>query len=90
MTKWYRDEWWSVANIVATDFFLGNNIIEESIRSNRRRSKDCQRNQIIGSNLLPTFDQFTTQASNVITEKQKEVEDDDLNQNSSWLSWFGF
>ena len=79
-----------MANIVATDFFLGNNIIEESIRSNRRRSKDCQRNHIIGSNLLHTFDQFTTQASNVNTEKQKEVEDDDANQNSSWLSWFGF
>ena len=81
-----------MANIVATDFFLGNNIIEESIRSNRRRSKDCQRNQVIGSNIMHTFDQFTTQASNVDTEKQKEEEDDndDSNHNSSWLSWFGF
>lgn len=43
VTQWYRDMWWNSANIVATDFFLGNNIIEESIIANRRRKK-CRRN----------------------------------------------
>ena len=42
VTKWYRDEWWNSANIVATDFFMGNNLIEESIVANRRR-QECRR-----------------------------------------------
>lgn len=39
VTRWYRSNWWNSANIVATDFFLGNNLIEESIIANRRRQK---------------------------------------------------
>jgi len=42
VTQWYRQNWWNSANIVATDFFLGNNLIEESIIANRRRQK-CRR-----------------------------------------------
>jgi len=42
LTQWYRDEWWNAANIIATDFFLGNNLIEESIIANRRRNA-CRR-----------------------------------------------
>jgi hypothetical protein len=37
ITRWYRHDWWNSANIVASDFFLSNNLIEESIISNRRR-----------------------------------------------------
>lgn len=37
VTRWFRDEWSHCANIVATDFFLGNNIIEVSIETNKRR-----------------------------------------------------
>lgn len=37
LTKWFRDEWNDCANIVATDFFLGNNIIEISIETNKKR-----------------------------------------------------
>lgn len=37
ITKWFRYEWNQCANIVATDFFLGNNIIEVSIEVNKKR-----------------------------------------------------
>ncbi|RWS01412.1 uncharacterized protein B4U79_13100 [Dinothrombium tinctorium] len=37
LTRWFRDEWPHCANIIASDFFLGNNIIEISIEMNRRR-----------------------------------------------------
>ncbi|RWS21768.1 uncharacterized protein B4U80_04340, partial [Leptotrombidium deliense] len=36
VTKWFRDHLWNCANIVATDFFLGNNIIEVSITVNSK------------------------------------------------------
>ncbi|XP_042897490.1 PI-PLC X domain-containing protein 3 isoform X2 [Parasteatoda tepidariorum] len=35
VTHWFRDHFWHKANIVATDYFLGNNIIDVSIRANR-------------------------------------------------------
>ncbi|XP_044737909.1 PI-PLC X domain-containing protein 1 isoform X2 [Chrysoperla carnea] len=34
LTTWVRTKWWRLANIVATDFFLGNNIIDLAINSN--------------------------------------------------------
>lgn len=34
VTKWFRDEWLSNVNIVATDFFLGNDIINVAIDRN--------------------------------------------------------
>ena len=37
VTSWVRDDFWRLANIVATDFFLGNNIIEVSIEANLKR-----------------------------------------------------
>lgn len=38
VTKWFRDDWYNrCANIVATDYFLGNNIIEIAINSNTKR-----------------------------------------------------
>lgn len=37
ISKWFRDEWNHCANIVATDFFLANNIIEISIEANKKR-----------------------------------------------------
>ncbi|GBN47665.1 PI-PLC X domain-containing protein 1, partial [Araneus ventricosus] len=35
VTRWFRDLYWQKANIVATDYFLGNDIIEVAIRTNR-------------------------------------------------------
>ena len=43
VNSWYRELWWDKANIVATDFFLSNNIIATAIRSNTRR-KLCRNN----------------------------------------------
>lgn len=37
ITHWFQDKWWSCVNIVATDFFLGNNLIQVSIDANIRR-----------------------------------------------------
>ncbi|CAL1261986.1 unnamed protein product [Larinioides sclopetarius] len=37
VTKWFRERWWKCANIVATDYFLGNNIIDVSIEANARK-----------------------------------------------------
>lgn len=34
MTKWFRDEWFHDTNIVATDFFLGNDLINVAIEAN--------------------------------------------------------
>ncbi|GJQ74573.1 hypothetical protein Trydic_g21434 [Trypoxylus dichotomus] len=37
LTKWFRDEWPRVPNIVATDYFLGNDLIEIAIEANKIR-----------------------------------------------------
>lgn len=37
VTKWFRDEWANSVNIVATDFFLGNDIISVAIETNKNR-----------------------------------------------------
>ncbi|KAJ8982728.1 hypothetical protein NQ317_019519, partial [Molorchus minor] len=34
LTKWFRDEWSRQVNIVATDYFLGNDLINVAIRAN--------------------------------------------------------
>jgi hypothetical protein len=31
LTNWVKNDWWKKANIIATDFHLGNNLIELSI-----------------------------------------------------------
>ena len=38
VTKWYRDIWWQKANIVATDYFLSNNLVDVARTVNRRRA----------------------------------------------------
>ncbi|GLV43982.1 Phosphatidylinositol-specific phospholipase C X domain containing [Carabus blaptoides fortunei] len=38
LTAWYREEWCGVANIVATDFFLSNDIINVAIDCNLRKT----------------------------------------------------
>lgn len=38
LTFKFQDEWWNDTNIVATDFFLGNNLIDVSIQANMRKS----------------------------------------------------
>lgn len=37
ITNWFEEKWWTCVNIVASDFFLGNNLIEISIEANKRR-----------------------------------------------------
>lgn len=37
VTMWFRDEWSRRVNIVATDFFLGNDLINVAIEANRNR-----------------------------------------------------
>lgn len=37
ISQWFSERWWRCANVVATDFFLGNNLIEISIEANRKR-----------------------------------------------------
>ncbi|GIY18731.1 uncharacterized protein CEXT_274661 [Caerostris extrusa] len=37
VTRWFSSDWNHCANIVATDFFLGNNIIELAIETNQNR-----------------------------------------------------
>lgn len=34
VTKWYKQLWWQDANIVTSDFFLGNNLISVAIEAN--------------------------------------------------------
>lgn len=38
----FQKEWWKQTNIVATDFFLGNNLIDVSIQSNIKKSNIAQ------------------------------------------------
>ena len=38
VTLWFRDRWTSAAAIVASDFFLGTNIVDIAIRENQRRT----------------------------------------------------
>jgi hypothetical protein len=37
VTRWFRDLWWRDANVVATDYVLGNKIIDVAIEANLRR-----------------------------------------------------
>jgi len=37
VTIWFRDLWFREATIVATDFFLGNNIVDVAVKENQRR-----------------------------------------------------
>nr|CAH7737357.1 unnamed protein product [Callosobruchus chinensis] len=37
VTKWFRDEWTNETNIVATDYFLGNDLINVAIHANIMR-----------------------------------------------------
>ena len=39
VTRWYRERWWALANIVATDFYLSNNLVEVAREANRRRAE---------------------------------------------------
>ena len=37
LTTWIRDDYWDLANVVASDFFLGNNIIDVALEANLKR-----------------------------------------------------
>ncbi|XP_063225648.1 PI-PLC X domain-containing protein 1-like [Bacillus rossius redtenbacheri] len=38
VTAWFRRLWWREANVVATDFFLGNDIVGVAVEANLRRA----------------------------------------------------
>ena len=38
VTRWYRDIWWQETNIVATDFFLSNSLVDVARTVNTRRA----------------------------------------------------
>lgn len=40
VTRWFRDDWWRCANVVATDYFLGNDIINVAIEANLKRAEE--------------------------------------------------
>ncbi|XP_035717341.1 PI-PLC X domain-containing protein 1-like isoform X1 [Vespa mandarinia] len=42
LTVRFQEKWWKETNIVATDFFLGNNLIDVSIQSNIKKSNIAQ------------------------------------------------
>lgn len=42
VTRWFREEWWRCANVVATDYFLGNDIINVAMEANQKRAEDRQ------------------------------------------------
>lgn len=42
LSSLFQNEWWKQTNIVATDFFLGNNLIQVSIQSNIKKSNIAQ------------------------------------------------
>ncbi|XP_066583005.1 uncharacterized protein [Prorops nasuta] len=42
LTHEFQKEWWEETNIVATDYFLGNNLIDVSIQSNIKKSNIAQ------------------------------------------------
>ena len=33
LTEWVKNDWWKKTNIIATDFYMGNNLIEIAINS---------------------------------------------------------
>ncbi|GFY11323.1 PI-PLC X domain-containing protein 1 [Trichonephila clavipes] len=37
VTHWFRDLYWQKTNIIATDYFLGNDIINVAIRANKMK-----------------------------------------------------
>ncbi|KAF4533074.1 hypothetical protein B566_EDAN002637, partial [Ephemera danica] len=37
VTRWFRELWWRDANVVATDYLLGNKIVDVAIEANLRR-----------------------------------------------------
>jgi len=37
ITSWFKHLWWKDANIVATDFLLGNKIVDVAIEANEKR-----------------------------------------------------
>lgn len=43
VTEWFRELWWDKANIVATDFFLANNMIDIAIEANLKRKMCWER-----------------------------------------------
>ena len=80
---------------------MGNNLIEESLRSNKRRSKDCPAktpqkrqlkeplcsNQSCQNNNSNTF---VTDLTNVNRKENGPEQNSNSEESSSWLSWFGF
>lgn len=54
VSGWYRDFWWNTTNIVATDFFLSNNLVDVARTNNYKRKcslglQDCKCNSFLYS-----------------------------------------
>ncbi|XP_054272973.1 PI-PLC X domain-containing protein 1-like [Macrosteles quadrilineatus] len=47
LTEWLRDRWWSQSNIVASDFFLGNNVIDIAITANIEKGNTIKRYELM-------------------------------------------
>ncbi|PRD34926.1 UNVERIFIED_CONTAM: PI-PLC X domain-containing protein 1 [Trichonephila clavipes] len=45
VTHWFRDLYWQKANIVATDYFLGNHVIDVAIQTNQVKGV-CPKNML--------------------------------------------
>lgn len=47
LTAWLRDAWWTQANIVTSDFFLGNNIIDVAVAANIQKGNGAARYDLV-------------------------------------------
>lgn len=39
VTVWFRDDWYNDVNIIATDYFLGNDIVKVAIEINKNKTR---------------------------------------------------
>ncbi|KAG8269145.1 hypothetical protein J6590_008391 [Homalodisca vitripennis] len=47
LTGWLRDRWWQQANIVTSDFFLGNNVVDVAIAANVEKGNALKRYELM-------------------------------------------
>lgn len=47
LTGWLRDRWWQQANVVTSDFFLSNNVIDIAIQANVIKGNDFKKYDLI-------------------------------------------
>uniref|UniRef100_A0A1B6LSQ0 Phosphatidylinositol-specific phospholipase C X domain-containing protein n=1 Tax=Graphocephala atropunctata TaxID=36148 RepID=A0A1B6LSQ0_9HEMI len=47
LTGWLRDRWWQQANIVTSDFFLGNNVVDVAIAASMEKGNAFKRYELM-------------------------------------------